>query len=118
VLREKIADLRHRETEAFVGCIVGVVVFLAGFIVQLPSGSPIAGFINFLLIAAGIFIMIIMAIFSQYYSRQRKKLMMQHPEVPNIIPAPPSNICSTCHHALTFIEQYKAWYCSYCKEYR
>jgi hypothetical protein len=33
-------------------------------------------------------------------------------------PPPPSNICPTCHHPLTFIEQYKAWYCFNCKEYK
>jgi hypothetical protein len=34
------------------------------------------------------------------------------------LPPPPSNICPSCHHALTFIEQYKAWYCFTCKEYK
>jgi hypothetical protein len=31
---------------------------------------------------------------------------------------PPSNTCPTCHHQLSFIEQYKAWYCFNCKEYK
>ena len=75
LLQEKIVEARHKETEAFVGCILGVVVFLMGFVVRLPSGSPISGFINLLLIISGMFMMIIMAVFSQYYSNQRKKLM-------------------------------------------
>jgi divalent metal cation (Fe/Co/Zn/Cd) transporter len=68
-------EARHKETEAFVGCIVGLIVFLMGFVIRLPSGSPIAGFINFLLIISGIFIMIITAVSSQYYSNKRKNLL-------------------------------------------
>jgi hypothetical protein len=34
------------------------------------------------------------------------------------VPPPPSNLCPTRRHPLTFIEQYKAWYCFKCKEYR
>jgi len=75
LLQEKITDLRHREMEAFVGCIAGLIVFLMGFVVRLPSGSPIAGFINLLLIISGILTMILMAVFSQYYSNQRKNLL-------------------------------------------
>jgi len=75
LLQEKITDLRRKETEAFVGCIAGLIVFLAGFIVRLPSGSPIAGFINLVLLISGIGIMILMAVFSQYYSSQRKNLL-------------------------------------------
>jgi hypothetical protein len=119
---EEIADLRHKETEAFVGCILGVVVFLAGFIVQLPRSSPIAGLVNVALIGAGLFMMLMMAIFSQIYSSQRKKLTMKSPNMPNTLTdtllPPPSNTCPTCHHVLTFIEQYKAWYCFNCKEYK
>jgi len=33
------------------------------------------------------------------------------------LPPPPSKTCPTCHHNLTFIGQYKAWYCFNCKEY-
>jgi hypothetical protein len=40
------------------------------------------------------------------------------PDASNTIPPPPSNICPTCRHPLTFIEQYKAWYCFKCKEYK
>jgi hypothetical protein len=40
------------------------------------------------------------------------------PDGANTVPPPPSNICPTCHHPLTFIEQYKAWYCFNCKEYK
>jgi hypothetical protein len=123
LLNEEIAELRHKETEAFVGCIVGVVVFIAGFMVQLPRSSPIAGITNLALLGAGLLIMIINAVFSQYYSNQRKKLMMKTPNMPNTLsnpipPPPPSNICPTCHHPLTFIDQYKAWYCFNCKEYK
>jgi hypothetical protein len=41
------------------------------------------------------------------------------PSVPEgaVLPPPPSNTCPKCHHKLTFIEQYKAWYCFECKEY-
>jgi hypothetical protein len=38
--------------------------------------------------------------------------------VSHTIPPPSSNICPTCHHPLTFIDQYKAWYCFNCKEYK
>jgi hypothetical protein len=40
------------------------------------------------------------------------------PQTSNTIPPPPSNVCPTCHHQLTFIEQYKAWYCFNCEEYK
>jgi uncharacterized membrane protein YvbJ len=75
MLQEKIVEARHKETEAFVGCILGVVVFLMGFVIRLPSSSPIAGFINFLFIILGIVMMIIMAVFSQHYSNRRKNLL-------------------------------------------
>ena len=75
LLQEKITESRHKETEAFVGCIAGLIVLLMGFVVRLPSGSPIAGFINLILIISGILIMTIMAVFSQYYSNQRKNLL-------------------------------------------
>jgi len=77
LLQEKITDLRHKEMEAFVGCIVGLIVFLMAFVVRLPSSSPIAGFINFLLMVSGILIMIIMAVFSQYYSNKRKRVLKE-----------------------------------------
>ncbi len=38
--------------------------------------------------------------------------------VSHSIPPPPSDICPNCRHVLTFIEQYNAWYCFNCKEYR
>jgi hypothetical protein len=33
-------------------------------------------------------------------------------------PPPPPNPCPGCGHQLTFIEQYKQWYCFNCKEYK
>jgi uncharacterized membrane protein YvbJ len=75
LLQEKIVDLRHKETEAFAGCIVGLAVLLMGFVVRLPSGSPLSGFLNFLLIISGIIMMIAMAVFSQHYSNQRKNVL-------------------------------------------
>jgi hypothetical protein len=46
-----------------------------------------------------------------------EKTSVKNADIP-YLPPPPSNICPTCHHPLTFIEQYKAWYCFNCKEYR
>jgi hypothetical protein len=34
------------------------------------------------------------------------------------LPPPPSNSCPKCHRQLTFIQQYKAWYCFECREYK
>jgi hypothetical protein len=75
LLQEKIADLRHKEMEAFAGCIVGLAVLLTGFVVRLPSGSPLSGFLNFILMISGVLMTIAMAVFSQYYSNQRKNVL-------------------------------------------
>jgi hypothetical protein len=40
------------------------------------------------------------------------------PNASNTIPPPPSNLCPSCRHPLTYIEQYIAWYCFNCKEYK
>jgi uncharacterized membrane protein YvbJ len=77
ILQEKIAEARHKETEAFAGCILGVIVFLMGFVVRLPSSSPLAGFLNVILIISGIVTMLTMALFSHHYSNRRKKLMTE-----------------------------------------
>jgi hypothetical protein len=118
MLHEEIADLRHKETESYIGCIVGFVMFLAGFTIRFPSA---AGAANLALAAGGFLLIIVSGISSLYYSEKRKSLMKKisnAPNVPSTIPPPPSNICPTCRHALTFIEQYKAWYCFNCKEYK
>lgn len=36
----------------------------------------------------------------------------------HLVPLPSTNICPTCHHPLSFIEEYQAWYCFNCKDYR
>ena len=119
MLHEEIADLRHKETEAYTGCIVGFVMFLAGIVIRFPS--TITGVANLALMGGGLLLITVSGISSLYYSEKRKSLMKKisnAPNVPSTIPPPPSNICPTCRHVLTFIEQYKAWYCFNCKEYK
>jgi uncharacterized membrane protein YvbJ len=78
LLQEKIAELRHQETEATVAAVVGFITFMAGLIVRVPSYSPYqpsSSFLNLLLLGIGFIILISMSFLSQYYSSKRKKLL-------------------------------------------
>jgi hypothetical protein len=43
---------------------------------------------------------------------------IQNVPISQQVPPPPSNPCPECGRQLTFIDQYKAWYCFNCKEYK
>lgn len=66
LVQEKLAELRQRETEATITAVVGFVVFLMTFV--FPLSFPFFMILGFA-------IMISMAAFSSYYSREQKKLM-------------------------------------------
>jgi hypothetical protein len=77
----------------------------ARFVLQYGS-AMIFGFI-----ASGIALVIASV---KYYKSGIQNVADTSPQAP----PPPSNICPTCHHPLTYIEEHKAWYCFNCKEYR
>lgn len=83
MLHEEIADLRHKETEAYIGCIMGFVIFLAGLVIRLPSTSS-SGMVNLILMGGGFMLIMVSGISSQYYSNKRKSLMKKS-NVPNIV---------------------------------
>ena len=72
-VKEEISTFRHKEIEAIIGCVIGLVVFLAGFAIRLPMGS---GLTNLVLMVSGFFLILISAISSQYYGSKRKNLTL------------------------------------------
>lgn len=75
VLRGKEEPFRHKEIDAIIGCVSGLIVFLASFVIRLPLGS---GLTNLGLMVSGLFIIFISTISSQYYSFKQKNLMKTH----------------------------------------
>ena len=75
VLRIKEETFRHKEIDATISCVIGLIVFLASFVIRLPLGS---GLTNLGLMVSGLFIISISTISSQYYSSKRKNLMKTH----------------------------------------
>jgi len=72
VLRVKGETFRHKEIDATIGFVIGLIVFVASFVIRLPLGS---GLTNLGLMVSGLFIILISTISSQYYSSKRKNLM-------------------------------------------
>ena len=75
VLRVKEETFRHKEIDAIIGCVIGLIIFLASFVIRLPLGS---GLTNLGLMVSGLFIIFISTISSQYYSFKQKNLMKTH----------------------------------------
>jgi hypothetical protein len=108
---------------------LGIAMASAGIAVYLfvPQAIPIIGGFMIALAVAGIVLVVSGYLIHKYgkfrenaeqIARGVTKGIQDVPDVSHTIPPPPSNICPTCHHQLSFIEQYKAWYCFYCKEYK
>ena len=110
--------MRHKETEAFIGCVMGFIVILTAFIIGFLNAN--LGFVNLALMGGGFILMVISFISSQYYSGKVKTLMRNYSNLPeavalNTASAPPtSNVCPICHRPLSFIEQNQTWYCFNC----
>jgi hypothetical protein len=88
-------------------CFCGFILFVGG---QAAFVLGVAGIIGI----AGIYSLFTLI---KHFRGTEKPFEVKNTDIPNM-PPPPSNLCPTCHHPLTFIEQYKAWYCFNCKEYK
>lgn len=44
-LKEEISTFRHKEIEAILGCVIGLVILLAGFAIRLPMGSGLTNLV-------------------------------------------------------------------------
>jgi DNA-directed RNA polymerase subunit M/transcription elongation factor TFIIS len=88
LLREKIAETRHKETEATIVAVVGVMILVASFalggVLQQRSStwgysnSPSGGAMFFLMLfLIGLVMAIYGAVLDIHYSRQREKLMKE-----------------------------------------
>lgn len=102
---------------------LGVAMAGAGIAVYIfvPQAIPFLGWFMTTLAVAGIVLAVSGYVIHKYgFFRENAEVITRgvQNEVPRSVPPPPSNICPTCHHSLTFIEQRKAWYCFNCKEYK
>jgi hypothetical protein len=75
VLRVKEETFRHKEIDAIISCVIGLIIFLASFVIRLPLGS---GLTNLGLMVSGLLIIFISTISSQYYRSKQKNLMKTH----------------------------------------